>query len=810
MTTCCLLLLALAGAGNEQVIDAFDYADSKAAVQAWAASEGTPAVTMVQDKGRRVLEIGTPFASKPGLPRTILDRNVKLDLSVPGEFALDIASPAAEKLGSLSLYFRSGAGWYSAGAELSKNGWQTLRFSKASFRTEDKPAGWHQIDGIRISIWRGPAADTVVWLGRLAAVWHDVALVIPSPELHTGDQETRSAMSAADTVGDMLSRLGLGADAIDEKAVTHGALRRRQVAILAYNPRVAPQAMTALREFVAEGGKVFLCYHLPTALGNILGFGQPKYLRPQTPEQFSEIRFDAAGMPGLPKAVRQSSWNITTVEPAGHNARVVGRWFDGQGQPTGHAALLVSDRGAYFSHIVLSDDPDGKRQMLAAVLGFLCPSLWKQMAASKFEGLVHVGHLEGGGELARYVKKSGNAAANAALTAATAACRKAKEQADAQEYPRAIEHAQEARRLFVDAYLRAMPSRQGEGRAFWEHSGMGAYPGDWDRTARELAAGGFNMVIPNMLWGGLAHYESDILPRSKVFQEHGDQIAQCVAACKKHGLEAHIWKVNHNLSNAPRAFVERLRKEGRTQVSVRGEPHDWLCPSHPENLKLELQSMLEVARKYDVAGLHFDYIRYPDGEHCYCQGCRSRFEAASNAKVANWPQDCHRGPRAKEYHDWRCQQITRLVEAVHREAKRVKPAIKIAAAVFGAYPSCRESVGQDWVAWIKAGYLDFVCPMDYTESDLGFVALVSNQLKLIDGRTPVYPGIGATASRSALSVDRVVGQIHHARSLGANGFTIFNLDRGTIQGIVPGVGLGAGAKPSVPPHRKGEGIGDWE
>jgi len=796
------LLLALVGAGNEQVIDAFDYADSEAAARAWAASEGTPAPTMVEDNGRRVLEMATPFASKAGLPRTILDRNVKLDLSVPGEIALEISSPAADKVGHLSLYFRSGAGWYSAGAELSKKGWQTLRFSKASFRTEDKPAGWRQIDGVRISIWRGPAADTVVRLRRLAAVWHDVALVIPSPELHPGNQEIQAALSAADTVGDMLSQLGLGSDAVDEKAVAHGALRRRHVAILAHNPSMAPDAVATLEQFIEGGGKVLVCYNLPPELGKKLGFERPKYLRPKTPDQFAEIRFEAPEMPGMPKAVRQNSWNITTAEPAGHNARVVARWFDPQGKPTGYAAMLVSDRGAFFSHIVLSDDPDGKRQMLAALLGHLCPPLWEQMVKSKLDGIVRVGHLESPAELARYVKKSANSAANEAMQSGAAAYRQAKEQAAAQEYPRAIQQAQEARRLFVEAYLRATPSRTGEGRAFWEHSGLGAYPGDWDRTAKELAAGGFNMVIPNMLWGGLARYESDILPRAKILSEYGDQIAQCAAACKKHRLEAHIWKVNFNLSNAPREFVEKLRKEGRTQVSARGEPHDWLCPSHPENFNLELESMLEVARKYDVAGLHFDYIRYPDGDHCYCEGCRSRFEAESGTKVAHWPQDCYRGSRSKEYHDWRCKQITRLVEAVHREAKKIKPGIKISAAVFGAYPACRESVGQDWVAWIKAGYLDFVCPMDYTESDLGFVALVSNQIKLIEKRIPIYPGIGATASRSALSVDRVVGQIHYARELGADGFTIFNLDRGTIEGIVPGVGLGAGAKPAVPPHRK--------
>ena len=245
----------------------------------------------------------------------------------------------------------------------------------------------------------------------------------------------------------------------------------------------------------------------------------------------------------------------------------------------------------------------------------------------------------------------------------------------------------------------------------------------------------------------------------------------------------------------------QLRRQGRTQVAVDGRPLDWLCPSHPENRQLEVQSMVEVVRKYRVDGLHFDYIRYPDRQSCYCDGCRRRFEADSGSRVANWPRDCYSGPRREEYNDWRCRQITLLVAAVRREVKKIRPDVKLSAAVFGGYPDCRREVAQDWPAWIKAGYLDFVCPMDYAQSDEVFAGLVREQVKLVEGRVPIYAGIGATASNSALPADRVVGQINCARRLGAAGFSIFNFDRGTAGSILPGVGLGVGRRPAVPPHR---------
>jgi uncharacterized lipoprotein YddW (UPF0748 family) len=335
----------------------------------------------------------------------------------------------------------------------------------------------------------------------------------------------------------------------------------------------------------------------------------------------------------------------------------------------------------------------------------------------------------------------------------------------------------------ADQPAKDSPAPTREAHAVWNHSGTGAYPGDWERSAKLLQENGFNTVFPNMLWAGTAHYASDILPHSETFRKYGDQIEQCCKAAKKHGLEVHVWKVNFNLANAPKAFVEKLRRAGRTQVSFEGKPVDWLCPSHPENRQLELDSMLEVARKYPVAGLHFDYIRYPNAASCYCGGCRERFEKESGKKVENWPKDCHSGPRKSEYNDWRCGQITALVAAVHDEAKKIRPKIKISAAVFGAYPACRRSIAQDWPLWVKAGYLEFIVPMDYTEKDEYFASLVKNQLKLVENKIPVYPGIGAAASNSKLSGDRVQKQIGIARELGATGYSIFNFDQNTANNV---------------------------
>jgi uncharacterized lipoprotein YddW (UPF0748 family) len=791
-------LVGINASPEGQLIEPFDYRTAAAARQVWRdhADRGTSQpVEVVADEGRSVLELPVPFAAQPQLNRVYIDRDVQLDLAAVGEVGLELMSTAPEASGRISLYFRSGEGWYAGGKGLEAKGWQMLRFSKAAFVVEGRPVGWHQIDGIRIAVWRESSADFKVRFRALRAIQHDVAMIIPSARAQS---ELRSALQTAEDVGEMLAELGLGSDAIEDEAIVNGALGNRRVAILAHNPDLSDAAIDALLRFVAQGGKVLVCYQLPTKLGTALGFAEPTYVRPSRSGELAEVRFDAPDIAGLPASMRQASWNITRAKPAAFNARVIAQWYDDAGQATGQPALLLSDRGAFFSHIILLQDRDKKKQMLAAVLGHLAPSLWKDMADSAMAANGRVGHLEDYVSLVEFLKASNSQEVAAHLAEAQKTQALASEKQKAQQFAEVVQLAGAVHEQLVQAYVLAQPSKPVEGRACWDHAGTGAYAGDWDRTAKELAENGFNMVLPNMLWGGVAHYPSDVLPRSQTFEKHGDQIAQCVAAAKKYGLQVHVWKVNWNLSTAPQEFIDKIRREQRNQVSVQGEAENWLCPSHPENFRLELESMLEVARKYDVDGLHFDYIRYPDQDKCYCDGCRSRFEQQTGTKVSKWPADCYSGSLRDKYAQWRCDQITRLVKAVHDEAKKIRPEIAISAAVFGAYPSCRESVGQDWPEWIKSGYLDFVCPMDYTQSDLSFIGLVTNQLKLVDGRIPVYPGIG----QWRLTDDRTVGQIFHARQLGAAGFTMFELSRDSITSAVPAIGRGAGKEKAVPPHAR--------
>ena len=298
-----------------------------------------------------------------------------------------------------------------------------------------------------------------------------------------------------------------------------------------------------------------------------------------------------------------------------------------------------------------------------------------------------------------------------------------------------------------------------------------------------------------MLWGGAAFYQSDVLPVAPQVAREGDQISECLAACRKYGVQLYVWKVDWNLGRAaPKAFVEKMRQEKRLQMSSEGKEEPWLCPSHPENQKLEIAAMVEVVRKYDVDGVHFDYIRYPDPDHCFCAGCQERFQHAVGVTLTNWPHAVMaEGPLREKWLDWRRSNITTVVRSVSEQARAIKPKIKLSAAVFRNWSTDRDGVGQDWKLWCDKGYLDFVCPMDYTPSNSRFEAMVTQQIEWA-GRTPCFPGIGVSASSSQFGADRTIEEINTTRRHQTHGFLIFNYGVKECRDLLPKLGMGITAK----------------
>ena len=636
------------------------------------------------------------------------------------------------------------------------------------------------------------------WFNFAAAQSAKIAIILPA--VPVGD--VQYARSVGKRFNRMLNSIGFTAAVLEEASLSQAQLKPRRLVILPLNTVVTAQTTKLLKGFVADGGKLFVTYGLADTVAPLLGLRQTDWLKEEAPGQFAAIRFDAPEIPDLPTSIRQASWNITVAAPTTPQTKVIGYWHDATGKSTGLPAFFVGETGVFFSHIFLPDDIQTKTRLLAALLGHLIPEFRDTLAKRAIEAMTTVGHTEGLEALREFVQQSGVPEAGQALKTGERLMARARSEYESKIYNAAITRARASREAFSKAYFLSHVSVETEGRAVWNHSGLGAYPGDWERSAKELAAAGVNMILPNMAWAGVAHYPSKVLPQSKTFTQYGDQLAQCIAAARKHGLEVHVWKITWNLEGAPEEFIKKMQESGRTQVSAAEKPINWLCPSHPENVRLELESILEIVANYDVDGIHLDYIRYPGSHACYCEECRKRFVLATRLRIDEWPTPVlpETGTYSDRYIEWRTQQITRLVRLLHKRGREANPNLKISTAVFGGYPACVTSIGQDWIAWAKAGYVDFVCPMNYTEDTNYFTELLTNQLALMPKEVAVYPGIGATTSNSLLTPDVVVEQIYLSRSLGASGWAIFDYSVDISETVLPALGMGVAKSKAKPSH----------
>lgn len=787
------------------------YANDAAAQAVWKPMKGSAPATVSREADGAALRLPCNFAGTD-FERASWDRAVKVDLAAGRGVRFEFFCPNLDAISQFNIYFQSGDGWYSTTFQPEvANAWTTITVNKSATRPEGKPAGWGRIATIRVSAWRGQNTDTEMRLRNLRTagvlgIDADVAVIRAETAARGDAAEAKSVEQFTAAVAEGFEAWGIGCATPGDDELTAAQLRGAKLVVLPYNPAMPAGAVRAVQEYLREGGRLLAFYQLPDELQAAVNIGLGKHVKAgERPAKFTAMRFGAdgergvgaGGLKGAPAVVQQRSWNIREVKPAGEGARVVAEWLDEKGEGSGYAAMVASKNAVVMSHVLLGDDVANKRRMLLAMAGALVPEFWPRAVTA---GIATIGVVGGGrdfDEAAAIItrKAEGKGPAMVALSEARERRMRAQALSAAGKFTEALDVVPLATQRMMEAYCLAQTPRAGEFRAFWCHSAFGVEGLTWDEAIKRLADAGFTAILPNMLWGGVAYYPSQVLPVAGEVATRGDQIAECLAACKKYGVELHVWKVNWNTGHrVPREFLERMRSAGRLQESSKGKVEPWLCPSHPENQALEVASMVEVARNYDVAGIHFDYIRYPDGDHCYCAGCRARFGKAVGAEIAAWPKAVQAGGEWRQrWLDWRRDNITAVVRAVSEQARAVKPKLKISAAVFRNWTTDRDGVGQDWKLWCERGWLDFVCPMDYTGSERQLDTWVALQ-KTWAGKVPLYPGIGVSSSSSRLSPDRVIRQIEIARKHDTGGFVLFNYGANESRELLPLLGAGATRK----------------
>ena len=129
--------------------------------------------------------------------------------------------------------------------------------------------------------------------------------------------------------------------------------------------------------------------------------------------------------------------------------------------------------------------------------------------------------------------------------------------------------------------------------------------------------------------------------------------------------------------------------------------------------------------RYDVDGIHLDYIRFPNDEFDYSAEALDEFRAEITSRIT--------GAERREYasrargrplfytemfpqgwQEFRRARLTALLTKIRATVKARRPRAMLTAAVFPDANDAANRRFQNWAGWLATGLLDAICPMAYT------------------------------------------------------------------------------------------------
>ena len=122
-------------------------------------------------------------------------------------------------------------------------------------------------------------------------------------------------------------------------------------------------------------------------------------------------------------------------------------------------------------------------------------------------------------------------------------------------------------------------------------------------------------------WGGTACYRSDLVPMNPDVAEGFDPLGYLVEQGHAGGLEIHAWFVNGRNTRSSEAFKAH---PDWMAMNLMGERVEWFDLCQEAVRDWQTRVMLEVLERYDVDGIHFDYIRFEGKDVCTCPVCRAQ------------------------------------------------------------------------------------------------------------------------------------------------------------------------------------------
>ena len=248
-----------------------------------------------------------------------------------------------------------------------------------------------------------------------------------------------------------------------------------------------------------------------------------------------------------------------------------------------------------------------------------------------------------------------------------------------------------------------------------------------------------------------------------------DPLQFAIEECHKRGLELHAWLVCIPIGNKRQVGLLGkncvVKKQPKLCKQFNGSWY--LDPGNPGTAEYLSQIVKEIVSRYDVDGIHLDYIRYPE------QG--EKFPDKDTYRKYG---------KKQELKQWRRDNITHIVRRIYTEVKRLKPWVKVSSSPIGKFNDTRRyssfgwnaygTVYQDAQKWLNEGIQDALFPMMYFQGNHFYpFALDWKENK---HERWIIPGLGIYflhPKEQNWKIDEIIRQIYFTRRIGLDGQAYF-------------------------------------
>lgn len=291
----------------------------------------------------------------------------------------------------------------------------------------------------------------------------------------------------------------------------------------------------------------------------------------------------------------------------------------------------------------------------------------------------------------------------------------------------------------------------------------------------ELKQAHINTVLFQTRLRGDVIYPSDIETFAESLTGHEgrnpgyDLLEFATAECHKRGMELHAWIVTIPVGNNRQ--VKLLGKNSVVkkypQLCKQYKGSWYLDPGQPGTADYLARLVREIVSRYDIDGIHLDYIRYPERAQQF----------PDNATFRKYG-------KGQNLEQWRRDNITRIVRRIYTEVKTLKPWVKVSSSPVGKYADTQrysshgwnayETVYQDAQAWLKEGIHDALFPMMYFPNN-HFYPFALDWKENKSNRW-VVPGLGIYflhPKEKNWDAAEIIRQIHFIRKSGLDGEAYF-------------------------------------